>query len=65
MGISIWPRDETSEHAMDLKVITKAQKFRLQMSKIKTILITFFDNQGVINKEFVPERQTVNSALYV
>jgi hypothetical protein len=25
MGISIWPRDETSEHAMDIKVITKAQ----------------------------------------
>jgi hypothetical protein len=26
MGISIWPIDETSEHAMDRKVITKARK---------------------------------------
>jgi hypothetical protein len=26
IGISIWPRYETSKHAMDLKVITKAQK---------------------------------------
>jgi hypothetical protein len=26
MSISIWPRDEMSEHTMDLKVITKAQK---------------------------------------
>jgi hypothetical protein len=34
MGTSIYPRDETSEHAMDLKVITKAQKYRLQTSKI-------------------------------
>jgi hypothetical protein len=26
MGISICPGDETSEHAMDLKVIAKAQQ---------------------------------------
>jgi hypothetical protein len=31
----------------------------------KTMLITFFDKQGVIHKEFVPERQIVNSAFYV
>jgi hypothetical protein len=55
MGISICPRDETSEHAMDLKVITNTQKFRLQMSKIKTMLITFVDKQSVIHKEFVSE----------
>jgi histone-lysine N-methyltransferase SETMAR len=50
---------------MDLKVITMTQMFRLQKSKIKTKLITFFDKQGVIHKAFVPERQRVNSAFYV
>jgi hypothetical protein len=39
--------------------------FRLQKSKIKTMLIISFDKQGLIHKEFVPEGQTVNSALYV
>jgi hypothetical protein len=47
-----------SEHSTDLEVITKAQKFRLQKSKIKTMLITYFDKQGVIHKEFVPEGQS-------
>jgi hypothetical protein len=26
MAISVWPRDETSEHAVGLKVVTRAQK---------------------------------------
>jgi histone-lysine N-methyltransferase SETMAR len=65
MGISICPRNETSEHAMDLKVITKAQKVRLQKFKIKTMLVTFFDKHGPIHKEFVPDGQTFNSAFCV
>jgi hypothetical protein len=47
------------------KLSPKPKKFRLQTSKIKTMLITFFDKQGVINKESVPEGQRVNSAFYV
>jgi histone-lysine N-methyltransferase SETMAR len=43
----------------------RPKKFRLQKSKIKTMLITFFDKQVVIHKEFVPEGHTVNSAFYV
>jgi hypothetical protein len=50
---------------MDLKVIAKAQNFRLQKAKINTMLITFFNKQAVIHKEFVPEGQIVNSAFYV
>jgi hypothetical protein len=29
------------------------------------MLVTFFDKQDVIHKEFVPEGQTANSAFYV
>jgi hypothetical protein len=50
---------------MDFRVITKAQNFRLQKFKIKTMLITFFVKQGVIHKEFVSEGQTVDSDFYV
>jgi hypothetical protein len=32
---------------------------------MKTMLITIFDEQGVIYKEFVSEGQTVNNAFYV
>jgi transposase len=40
-------------------------KFHLQKSKIKILLIIFFDKQGATYKEFVPEGQRVNSAFYI
>ena len=42
----------------------KSRKFRFEKSKVKTMLITFFDAQGIIHKEFVPEGQTVNGEFY-
>ena len=39
-------------------------KSRLQKSKVKTMLIAFFDNDGIIHKEFVPPGQTVNAVFY-
>ena len=32
--------------------------------QIKTTLICFFDSQGVVHKEFVPQGQTVNKHYY-
>ena len=34
-------------------------------SNIKSMLICFFDQKGIIHKEFVPPGQTVNAAFYV
>jgi len=31
---------------------------------VKTVLVIFFDWQGVIHKEFVPEGETVNAVYY-
>jgi hypothetical protein len=31
---------------------------------MKTMLIIFFDSQGIVHKEFVPERKTVNAEFY-
>ena len=39
-------------------------KSRMQKSKVKTMLIAFFDIKGIIHKEFVPMGQTVNAAFY-
>ena len=42
----------------------RPKKSHLQNSKVKTLLIIFFDNKGIIHKEFVPASQTINAAFY-
>jgi hypothetical protein len=39
---------------------TRSKKLNFQRSRIKTMLINFFDSQGVVHKEFVQEGKTVN-----
>ena len=36
----------------------------MQRSQVKVMLITFFDHQGVVHHEFVPQGQTVNQHFY-
>jgi len=40
-------------------------KIRVQKSKVKTMLIIFFDKDGIIHKEFVSSSHNVNAAFYV
>ena len=40
------------------------KKLRFQKPCVKTMLVIFFDWQGVIHKEFVPEGETINAAYY-
>ncbi|GFT95802.1 putative transposase [Trichonephila clavipes] len=40
------------------------KKARMSKSKIKSMLICFFDSQGIVHKEFVPQCQTVNQHFY-
>jgi hypothetical protein len=37
----------------------------MEKSRVKTTLIVFFDAQGVIHREFVPEGQTENGQFYL
>ena len=39
----------------------RPKKLKFQRSRIKTMLIIFFDSQGVMHKDFVPERKTGNA----
>jgi hypothetical protein len=41
------------------KSFRESQKVRMQKSLVKTMLTAFFDAQGIIHHEFVPEKKTV------
>jgi hypothetical protein len=40
------------------------KKLKFQTSRIKTMLIIFFDSQGIVQKEFVREEKPVNTEFY-
>ena len=42
----------------------RPKKARMSKSKIKSMLICFFDSQGFVHKEFVPPGQSVNQNFY-
>ena len=42
----------------------RPMKAKMSKSKIKAILICFFDRLGVVHKEFMPQGQTVNKQYY-
>ena len=42
----------------------RPKKARMSKSKIKSMLICFFDSQGIVHKEFVPPGQIVNQTFY-
>nr|XP_012151353.1 PREDICTED: putative uncharacterized protein FLJ37770 [Megachile rotundata] len=43
----------------------RPKKARMSKSKIKIMLITFFDRRDIVYKEFVPTGMNVNAAFYV
>jgi len=40
------------------------KKWKFQRTRIKTMLIIFFDSQGVLHKEFLPDGKTINAEFY-
>jgi len=43
----------------------KGKKVRLQKSKLKKMLVCFYDSKGIIHHKFVPEGQTVTGSFYL
>ena len=42
----------------------RPKKARMSKSKVKTMIIAFFDSRGIVHKEFVPPGKTVNQVYY-
>ena len=42
----------------------RPKKARMQKSKLKTMLICFFDQEGIVHREFVPHGMTINADFY-
>ena len=40
------------------------KKARMSRSRVKTMIVVFFDSCDIVHKEFVPPGQTVNHAFY-
>ncbi len=40
-------------------------EFQFQNSRVKTMLILFFDSKGVVEHEYLCEGQTVNATFYI
>ncbi|UYV69543.1 hypothetical protein LAZ67_6003931 [Cordylochernes scorpioides] len=43
----------------------KPKKARLTNSKVKTLLVTFFDINGLVHHEFIPFGRTINQEVYL
>jgi len=59
----IWPPNDRVQSGWGKT--PKPKKLRFQKLQVKTILIVFFDAEGVIHREFVPEGRKVNAEFYM
>ena len=62
--LSIRSGDQAAIHGVVFTVVTLSQKIRLTKSRLKTLLIVFFDSKLLIHREFVPVGTTVNAEYY-
>ncbi|UYV84494.1 hypothetical protein LAZ67_X002369 [Cordylochernes scorpioides] len=59
------PESKRQSCALHTKSSPRPKKARMSKSRIKTMIIVFFDIRGIVHCEFVPQGQTVNSAFYL
>ena len=58
---------ETKQQSLQWKSTSspRPKRARMNFSKFKTMLIVFFDIQGIVMAEWVPSAQTVNQRYYI
>ena len=58
------PETKRQSEEWHTKSSPRLKKARMRRSRVKTIIIVFFDSRGIVHKVFVPPGQTVNHAFY-
>ena len=61
-GLPMTPKE--GDRVLNGDTSPRPKKLKFQSSRIKTMLIFFFDSQGAVHKEFVPEGKTWNAKFY-
>ncbi|UYV68186.1 hypothetical protein LAZ67_5003296 [Cordylochernes scorpioides] len=59
------PESKRQSCAWHTKSSLRPKKARMSKSRIKTMIIVFFDIRGIVHCEFVPRGKAVNSAFYL
>ncbi|UYV81463.1 hypothetical protein LAZ67_20001259 [Cordylochernes scorpioides] len=59
------PESKRQSCAWHTKSSPRPKKARMSKSRIKTMIIVFFDIRGIVHCEFLTQGQTVNSAFYL
>jgi hypothetical protein len=59
------PETKRESHEWHKSASPRSRKARMSKSKIKSMLICFFNCQGIAHKEFVPQGQTVHVRLSI
>ena len=54
------PETKQQSEELHTKSSPRPKKARMSRSRVKTMIIVFFDNRGIVHKVFVPPGQTVN-----
>ena len=58
------PETKRQSEEWHTKSSPRPKKACMSRSRVKTMIIVFFDSRGIVYKEFVPPGQTVNHAFY-
>ena len=58
------PKTKRQSHQWKSVSSPRPKKAGMQRLQVKVMLITFFDHQGMVHHEFVPQGQTVNQHFY-
>ena len=64
-GSTVWPGDECQSTQWKSADSPRPKKARKVWSKVKVMLIVFFDMEGIVHYEYIPQGHTVNQQFYL
>ena len=64
MGVRLDPETKQQSEEWHTKSSPHPKKACTSRSRVKIMIIVFFDSRGIVHKEFVPPGQTVNHTFY-